>query len=103
MPTLEDVDLSWRANNAGYKNLLCPTAKCYHICGASTGAVKYNAFKSQQSGRNSILLPLKNEPLLMLILNFIRWPWATCSSATSSTNRALARHGTRGCTKPLPC
>ena len=44
----EDVDLSWRANNAGY-----------------------NAFKSQQSGRNSILLPLKNEPLLMLLLNFI--------------------------------
>ena len=49
----EDVDLSWRANNAGYKNVLCPTAK------------------SQQSGRNSILLPLKNEPLLMLILNFL--------------------------------
>ena len=67
----EDVDLSWRANNAGYKNVLCPTAKCYHICGASTGAVRYNAFKSQQSGRNSILLPLKNEPLLMLVLNFI--------------------------------
>ena len=67
----EDVDLSWRANNAGYKNVLCPAAKCYHICGASTGAVKYNAFKSQQSGRNSILLPLKNEPLLMLVLNFI--------------------------------
>ena len=67
----EDVDLSWRANNAGYKNILCPTAKCYHICGASTGAVRYNAFKSQQSGRNSILLPLKNEPLLMLLLNFI--------------------------------
>ena len=52
----EDVDLSWRANNAGYKNVLCPAAKCYHICGASTGAVRYNAFKSQQSGRNSILL-----------------------------------------------
>ena len=67
----EDVDLSWRANNAGYKNVLCPAARCYHICGASTGAVKYNAFKSQQSGRNSILLPLKNEPLLMLLLNFI--------------------------------
>ena len=67
----EDVDLSWRANNAGYKNLLCPTARCYHICGASTGAVRYNAFKSRQSGRNSILLPLKNEPLLMLVFNFI--------------------------------
>ena len=78
----EDVDLSWRANNAGYKNVLCPTAKCYHICGASTGAVRYNAFKSQQSGRNSILLPSKNEPLLMLILNILP-PGAgrICSSA----------------------
>ncbi len=67
----EDVDLSWRANNAGYKNILCPAAKCYHICGATTGAVRYNGFKSVQSGRNSILLPWKNQPLLMLILNFI--------------------------------
>ncbi len=67
----EDVDLSWRANNAGYQCMLCPTAKCYHICGATTGAVPYNAFKSVQSGRNSILLPYKNQPLLMLILNFI--------------------------------
>ena len=65
----EDVDLSWRANNAGYKNILCPTARCYHICGASTGAVRYNEFKSRQSGRNSILLPLKNEPVLMLLVN----------------------------------
>ena len=24
----EDVDLSWRANNFGYKNVYCPTAKC---------------------------------------------------------------------------
>ena len=61
----EDVDLSWRANNAGYKNILCPT----DICGASTGAVRYNEFKSRQSGRNSILLPLKNEPALMLLAN----------------------------------
>ena len=65
----EDVDLSWRANNAGYKNILCPTARCYHICGATTGAVRYNEFKSRQSGRNSILLPLKNEPVLMLLAN----------------------------------
>ena len=65
----EDVDLSWRANNAGYKCVLCPAARCYHICGASTGAVRYNAFKSRQSGRNSILLPLKNEPALMLLVN----------------------------------
>lgn len=67
----EDVDLSWRANNRGYKNVYCPTARCRHICGATTGAVRYNPFKSVQSGRNSILLPYKNQPLLMLVLNFV--------------------------------
>lgn len=65
----EDVDISWRANTRGYKNVFCPTAKCYHICGATTGAVRYNPFKSIQSGRNSILLPVKNMPILMLLLN----------------------------------
>lgn len=65
----EDVDISWRANNRGYRNVFCPAAKCYHICGATTGAVRYNPFKSIQSGRNSILLPYKNMPLLMLLLN----------------------------------
>lgn len=65
----EDVDISWRANSLGYRNLYCPAAKCYHICGATTGAVRYNAFKSVQSGRNSILLPYKNMPLGMFLLN----------------------------------
>lgn len=65
----EDVDISWRANSRGYRNVFCPTARCYHICGATTGAVRYNPFKSIQSGRNSILLPYKNMPLLMLLLN----------------------------------
>lgn len=65
----EDVDISWRANSLGYKNVYCPGAKCYHICGATTGAVRYNPFKSIQSGRNSILLPYKNMPLVMFLLN----------------------------------
>ena len=67
----EDVDLSWRANNFGYRNVYCPTARCRHICGATTGAVRYNPFKSIQSGRNSILLPYKNQPVVMLVVNFI--------------------------------
>ena len=67
----EDVDISWRANSLGYKNMYCPAAKCYHICGATTGAVRYNEFKSVQSGRNSILLPYKNMPFLMFVFNFI--------------------------------
>ncbi len=70
---LEDVDISWRANNHGYRCLYEPKAVCTHICGATTrgtgGGSQYNAFKSIQSGRNSLLLPLKNMPLFMLILN----------------------------------
>ncbi len=70
---LEDVDISWRANNLGYRCLYQPAAVCTHICGATTrgsgGGSQYNAFKSIQSGRNSLLLPYKNMPLLMLLLN----------------------------------
>ena len=69
---LEDVDIGWRANSLGYKNVLCPTAVCTHIGGAATGGAKgarYNSFKSIQSGRNSLLLPYKNMPLLMFLLN----------------------------------
>lgn len=67
----EDVDISWRADSQGYKNIFCPQAVCTHICGATTGAVRYNDFKSVQSGRNSILLPYKNMPIGMFILNFL--------------------------------
>lgn len=69
---LEDVDIGWRANSLGYKNIYCPTAQCTHICGATTSGTsgaKYNDFKSIQSGRNSLLLPYKNMPLLMLLFN----------------------------------
>lgn len=69
---LEDVDIGWRANNLGYKNWFCPAATCTHIAGATTGGAagaKYNDFKSVQSGRNNILLPYKNMPVLMLVLN----------------------------------
>lgn len=69
---LEDVDISWRANSLGYQNLLCASAVCTHIGGATTAGTtgaKYNAFKSVQSGRNSLLLPCKNLPFLMLLLN----------------------------------
>ena len=69
---LEDVDIGWRANSLGYKNRLCTAARCRHIGGATTAGTtgaRYNAFKSIQSGRNSLLLPCKNMPIVMLILN----------------------------------
>ncbi len=71
---LEDVDIGWRANSLGYKNLFCPAATCTHIGSATTGGAngaKYNDFKSIQSGRNSLLLPYKNLPLGMLLLNLV--------------------------------
>lgn len=69
---LEDVDIGWRGLSLGYKNVYCPKAVCRHICGATTGGAKgakYNDFKAIQSGRNNLLLPYKNMPLLMLLLN----------------------------------
>ena len=71
---LEDVDLGWRANSLGYKNIFCPASRCYHICGATTGGAKgakYNDFKALQSGRNNLLLPYKNMPIGMLLLNLV--------------------------------
>ncbi len=65
---LEDVDIGWRANALGYKNVFCPTAVCLHIASATTGS-KYNDFKAKQGGRNNILLSYKNMPFLQYALN----------------------------------
>lgn len=66
----EDVDLGWRGNNAGYKNIFCPSAVCYHICSATTGG-RYNDFKAFQSGKNTLLLLYKNQPVFMFLFNLI--------------------------------
>jgi GT2 family glycosyltransferase len=65
----EDVDLGWRANNFGYKNIFQPKAVCYHIASATTGG-RYNAFKAEKSGQNTLLLLYKNMPIVMFVLNF---------------------------------
>lgn len=64
----EDVDIGWRANNLGYKNIYQPKAICYHIASATTGG-RYNDFKAEKSGQNTVLLLIKNQPLWMLLLN----------------------------------
>ncbi|MEG1782017.1 MAG: glycosyltransferase family 2 protein [Oscillospiraceae bacterium] len=65
----EDVDIGWRANSLGYKNIFNPKAICYHICSATTGG-RYNSFKAIKSGQNTALLLYKNMPMLMFIINF---------------------------------
>lgn len=69
----EDVDLSWRLNNAGYKNVFVPTAVAYHgrTAGQSQGGYmhlvhfvkhhgKLSDFVRKQNYKNHILMYLKN-------------------------------------------
>jgi len=55
---LEDVDLAWRAQLAGYKVLYVPTAVVYHHLSATGGGV----IASFHNGRNSIWIVVKNLP-----------------------------------------
>lgn len=66
---LEDIDIGYRAQIYGYKNMYCPTALVYHV-GSGTSGSKYNSFKVKLSARNNIWLNYKNMPLLQLIINF---------------------------------
>jgi GT2 family glycosyltransferase len=67
---LEDVDIGFRANLHGYKNLFCPTAEVEHI-GSATSGSKYNDFKVRISARNNVWLLIKNFPLAMTIVNLL--------------------------------
>jgi len=77
---MEDMDLGWRAQNAGWVNRYCPEARVTHIGSATTGS-KYNAFKVRLAARNNVLILYKNMPLLtgillspfLLIGFFVKW------------------------------
>jgi len=59
---MEDVDLSWRAQWAGWKCVYVPDASVYHIHSATGKEGSY--FKNRLLGRNKIWLLCKNYPLL---------------------------------------
>lgn len=59
---LEDIDLAWRAQLAGYKVLYVPAAVVYHHLSASGGGVT----ASYYDGRNSIWVLAKNMPGALL-------------------------------------
>lgn len=65
---LEDVDLGYRARIYGYRNLYAPEAVVHHAGSASSGS-RYNAFKAEQTARNSVYLAYKNMPPAQLLLN----------------------------------
>jgi hypothetical protein len=56
---LEDVDLNFRANRAGFACRYIPAARVYHIGSATTGS-RINPFTVRLSTRNNLYLLLKN-------------------------------------------
>lgn len=66
---LEDVDIGYRGNIYGYKNIYCSKALVYHIGSATTGATRHNAFKVKLSARNNFYLAYKNMPILQRWIN----------------------------------
>lgn len=65
---LEDCDIGWRAQIAGYRNFFIPSAKTLHVGSASSGSI-YNLFKVKNTSRNSVYLIYKNMPAPQILLN----------------------------------
>jgi GT2 family glycosyltransferase len=64
---LEDVDLAWRARQAGWRCLYVPAARVLHRHSAT--GVEGSPFKSYLLGRNKVWLIVKNYPFAPL------WPY----------------------------
>jgi len=65
---MEDVDIGYRAQINGYKNVYSPKAIVYHIGSGSSGS-RYNEFKIPLAARNNIWLIYKNMPWPQILLN----------------------------------
>ena len=65
---LEDVDIGYRAQIYGYRNLYAPKAVVYHAGSAATGS-RHNAFKETMTAVNAAYLRWKNQPALQYGLN----------------------------------
>ncbi len=63
----EDIDLSFRAQLAGYKCLYEPNAVCYHKRGG-TSSVATHGFQTEMCERNLVLMRIKNYPLSIYML-----------------------------------
>lgn len=65
---LEDIDVSFRGNIYGYKNVYVSDAIVYHMVSATSGS-RHNKFKVKLASRNNIYLIRKNMPLIFTIIN----------------------------------
>ena len=65
---LEDIDIGYRAQIYGYRNIYAPEAVVYHA-GSATSGSRYNAFKTKLASQNSVYIVYKNMPLLQIVMN----------------------------------
>jgi GT2 family glycosyltransferase len=79
----EDVDLSWRAQLAGWKCVYVPEAVLYHHHGASSGG----RLASYHVGRNSLWVIARNYPWQLL-----KKHWKRIASAQWAIARDVLKH-----------
>jgi len=92
---LEDVDLSWRAQLAGYRCIYCPTAIVYHHLSATGGGV----LASYYVGRNTLWVIARNYPTALLRRHWraiVAAQWRVTVEALRAWRGAAARARLRG-------
>jgi GT2 family glycosyltransferase len=77
---LEDVDLAWRAQWAGWEAIYAPEAVVYHVHSGTSRTIPH--FKSRLLGRNKIWLLCKNYPFPQLLWNLPLILWYEGMSLT---------------------
>ena len=90
----EDVDISFRAQLAGWKVSYVPAAKAYHQIGATSGKIK--GFTTYQTTKNLPWLLWKNAPASVLIKVLPRFLVAYYSFILSASVRNQAGPAVRG-------
>jgi GT2 family glycosyltransferase len=66
---MEEIDFCWRAKHAGYKIMVCPESKVFHVGGGTLP--KQSSFKTYLNMRNNISMLYKNLPPQRLLPVFL--------------------------------
>ncbi len=66
---MEEIDLCWRLQNAGFQVWVCPTAEVYHMGGGTLSALSVR--KTFLNFRNNLALLTKNLPVKSLISKLV--------------------------------
>jgi GT2 family glycosyltransferase len=65
---MEEIDFCWRMKHCGYKIMVCPESKVFHVGGGTLP--KKSSFKTYLNMRNNITLLYKNLPSERLVFVF---------------------------------